>query len=69
LNELELRTQAEISNQVLEEQRRLEARKSSLVPGRRRARNLSDNPGSADALRADAEDEPTAGDPSKQVRT
>jgi amino acid adenylation domain-containing protein/FkbH-like protein/FkbM family methyltransferase len=69
LNELELRTQAEISEQALEEQRRLEARKSSLVPGRRRARNLSDKPGSADVHRADAEDDATAGDTSKQVRT
>jgi non-ribosomal peptide synthetase component F len=69
LNELELRTQAEISNQALEEQRQLEARKSSLVPGRRRARNLADKPGSADVARADAEDDATAGDTSKQVRT
>jgi non-ribosomal peptide synthetase component F len=57
VNELALQTQAEVRDQALEEQRRREARMSSLVPGRRRARKLPDTPGSAEMNRAEAEDD------------
>jgi len=69
LNDLELRTQAEIHDHALEEQRRREVRMSSLVPGRRRATTLPDRPGSADVNRAGVEDDASAGDAINQVRT
>jgi hypothetical protein len=66
LNELTLQTQAEIRDQALEEQRRREARMSSLVPGRRRARKIPETPGSTETNRAEAETTvPPATQPSK----
>jgi non-ribosomal peptide synthetase component F len=69
LNELALRTQAEIQEHALEEQRRREVRVSSLVPGRRRATTLPDKPGTADVNPAKVEDDASAGDAINQVRT
>ncbi|HET9358456.1 MAG TPA: amino acid adenylation domain-containing protein, partial [Vicinamibacterales bacterium] len=69
VNELALQTQAEMRDQALEEQRRREARMSSLVPGRRRARKLAETPGGAETKRAEAEDDAAVVDATKQVRT
>jgi amino acid adenylation domain-containing protein len=56
LNELEMRTQAEIQDRAHKEQRRREVRMSSLVPGGRRARNIAPDPGGAGANSSDSED-------------
>jgi hypothetical protein len=69
VNELALQTQDEVREQALEERRRREARMSSLVPGRRRARKLPETPGGAEVNRAERDDDAPAGDESKQVRT
>jgi hypothetical protein len=55
LNELALQTEAEIRDQALEEGRRREAKMSSLVPGRRRARKLTEKSGDDEVNRAEAE--------------
>jgi non-ribosomal peptide synthetase component F len=57
LNELALQTEAEIRHQALEENRHREARMSSLVPGRRRARKLPEKPGEAEVNRPATEDD------------
>jgi hypothetical protein len=68
LNDLTLQTEAEIRDRAIAESRQREARMSSLVPGRRRARKLPETSGGGDARRAEADDA-GAGNSTKQVRT
>jgi amino acid adenylation domain-containing protein/FkbH-like protein len=69
LNDLELRTQADIRAQTLEENRRHEARMSALMPGRRRGHKLPSTSGGATVNGADAEGTLITGNATKQVRT
>ena len=69
LKELELRTQEEIRHQALEEDRQRDRRMSTLLPGRRRARTLSEKSGEADANGADTQKDEADVDTEKQVRT